>query len=660
MIIEHKIADILFELFPKVKDFGNDLNVLMQEIKDYYTLSVYQPKVTNDGDTITIEVNTKNIIEEKPEFDKAIMLCEIGNYTEAVPIFKSLISKNPTVSEYHRIYGQILSDEGDNEKALNCLIDALKWNPNNTAALTMMGNIYYRQYNDITTAKKYFDEALAQKPDDSTALTNYASLLLMAGNYNDAKKYFEQSFEINNTYPNSAIGLAQVLYFTNEFTASFEHAIHAIKVCKKSDKAIYEAAVSLATKIAKNVIESGSANNLISGYKEKLEKEGGTPIQIEVDDTITTAAKIEYAENYNRDFHLLKHKNKSGLTHLIMHELVHLEFAIQAKIVNEQMLFTSNSNNKNIFHKDQVKHREQLVKKGIKNDSINIFYDGIFTGINLQMYNAPIDLFIEDFLYNSFPDLKPIQFASLLNLLEDGKEAVTNKEVISISPISILSASRVLNLVAAKHFKDLYGIDKINEFNANKSELILADKLYEEYNEYRQDRHAGEEYELVQNWATDLKLDKYFELVNEADYRRRTASADTILSHLETNPLGSNDNQSEKDRDMQKFLDNQEKIGLNSAVIFFMLDALQYLTPLKIEQVKKIAIEIAVLGSQGIKTDSDSKYKLANIPNQSFTGYKLLSYYYVSFKMAIPEMLRELQLPFDNEYVSAEQMFNKL
>lgn len=343
-----------------------------------------------------------------------------------------------------------------------------------------------------------------------------------------------------------------------------------------------------------------------------------------------------------------------------MHELVHLEFAIQAKIVNEQMLFTSNSNNKNIFHKDQVKHREQLVKKGIKNDSINIFYDGIFTGINLQMYNAPIDLFIEDFLYNSFPDLKPIQFASLLNLLEDGKEAVTNKEVISISPISILSASRVLNLVAAKHFKDLYGIDKINEFNANKSELILADKLYEEYNEYRQDRHAGEEYELVQNWATDLKLDKYFELVNEADYRRRTASADTILSHLETNPLGSNDNQSEKDRDMQKFLDNQEKIGLNSAVIFFMLDALQYLTPLKIEQVKKIAIEIAVLGSQGIKTDSDSKYKLANIPNQSFTGYKLLSYYYVSFKMAIPEMLRELQLPFDNEYVSAEQMFNKL
>lgn len=449
-----------------------------------------------------------------------------------------------------------------------------------------------------------------------------------------------------------------MLYFTDEFTASFEYAIHAIKVCRKSDKAIYEAAVALITKIAKQVIENGSANNLISGYKEKLEKEGGIPIQIEVDDTITTAAKIEYAENYNRNFHLLKHKNKSGLTHLIMHELVHLDFAIQAKIENVQMLFTSNTTNKNIFHKDQVKHREQLLKKGIKNESINTFYDGIFSGINLQMYNAPIDLFIEDYLFNNYPDLKPIQFASLLNLLEDGKEAVTNKEVISISPISILSASRVLNLVAAKHFKDLYGIDKITEFNGNKSEMNLADKLYEEYNEYRQDRHAGEEYELVQNWAADLKLDKYFELVNEADYRRRTASAESILSFLQADPLGANDNQSEKDRDMQKFLDNQKEIGLNSAVIFFMVDALQYLTPLKIEQVKKIAIEIAMLGSQGINTDKDSKYKLANIPNQSFTGYKLLSYYYVSFKIAIPEMLPELQLPFDEEFITAEQMFN--
>ena len=44
-------------------------------------------------------------------------------------MLNKLIEKNPTNSEYHRIMGQILSDEGDQEEAINCLIDALRWDP---------------------------------------------------------------------------------------------------------------------------------------------------------------------------------------------------------------------------------------------------------------------------------------------------------------------------------------------------------------------------------------------------------------------------------------------------------------------------------------------------------------------------------------------------
>ncbi len=649
MQITHKIADILFELFPKAKEFGNDLNVLMQEIKDYYTISVFQPIVKKTGDSVTIDINIKNIIDEKPEFDKALLLCEIGNYTEAVPILKSLIAKNPTVSEYHRIYVQILSDEGNLDKALNCIIDSLKWDPNNTAALIMMGNIFYRQFNDSITAKKYFDEALAQKPDDYTALTNYASLLLMSGDYHEAKKYFEHSYQVNNNYPNSAIGLAQVLFVTDQSTAAFEYAIHAIKACKKSDKIIYDAAISLAIKISQKVIESGAANNLIIEYQSKLEKAGGIPIQIVLDDTINTAAKMEFAENYNRDFHLLKHKSKSGLTHLIMHELVHLDFAIQAKAVNEQMLFTSNANNKNIFYKDLTKHREQLLKRGIKNDTINGFYDGVFAGINLQMFNTPIDLFIEDYLFNTYPDLKPIQFASLLNLLEDGKEAVTNKEVINISPVHILSTSKVLNLVTALHFKDLFGIDHVNEFNASKLELNLAAKLYEEYNEYRQDRHAGEEYELIQNWAEDLKLDKNFELVNEQEFRNKRTDIDNLLSNIENDPYDLESNDPAKKREMDQFQKSQQNIGTNMAVVMFMVEAIQFFENKQKEEIKNIALEIATLGTQGFNPKEDN-YRISAIKNKTFSGYHILAYYYVSWALAIPEMLSQLQLPFNEEY----------
>jgi len=40
-----------------------------------------------------------------------------------------------------------------------------------------------------------------------------------------------------------------------------------------------------------------------------------------------------------------------------------------------------------------------------------------------------------------------------------------------------------------------------------------------------------------------------------------------------------------------------------------------------------------------------------------FSGYQILAYYYVSFAIAIPEMLMEMQLPYHEEYKLAKTMF---
>jgi len=45
------------------------------------------------------------------------------------------------------------------------------------------------------------------------------------------------------------------------------------------------------------------------------------------------------------------------------------------------------------------------------------------------------------------------------------------------------------------------------------------------------------------------------------------------------------------------------------------------------------------------------------VPGKTFSGYHLLAYYYVSWKLAMPEMLADLQLPFDQEYAMAEQLY---
>ena len=47
--------------------------------------------------------------------------------------------------------------------------------------------------------------------------------------------------------------------------------------------------------------------------------------------------------------------------------------------------------------------------------------------MNRQIFNSPIDLFIENFLYNEFTELRPYQFISLHNMLQEGLMAVTDK-----------------------------------------------------------------------------------------------------------------------------------------------------------------------------------------------------------------------------------------
>jgi hypothetical protein len=52
------------------------------------------------------------------------------------------------------------------------------------------------------------------------------------------------------------------------------------------------------------------------------------------------------------------------------------------------------------------------------------------------------------------------------------------------------------------------------------------------------------------------------------------------------------------------------------------------------------------------------KYRLNHIPNKVFSGYQILAYYYVSWALAIPEMLSQLQLPYDKEYELAVKLWN--
>ena len=654
MQIFHPIDDFFNILFPYLG--GGSNNLIISELEKYYSFGPFKPKVTISENLVIVEIDTSAILTQEADYRKTVALCEKGRFAEAKPILQNLIKTNPSNSEYHRIMGQILSEEGNQDEAINCLIDALRWDSKNGWALLMLGNIFAKYRNDIDTAIKYYNQVLIVKPEDFISHTNIGYLLFQNGKTADAKRFLETAIQINPEYPNAHLTLSFIANNEGNKQLAFNSAISALKLKTKVVQ-VKEQAEKLAFETARQIITSGSAREIVSKFREQLEKEGGTEIEIVEDSGIQTPAKMELAENFDRPKHTVLYKpGFPAVEHLIMHELCHLKFIIEARKEEVNQLFTSNQIQKSKFKTDFAGAAEKLTAKKLSHETVNIYMEMLADGINLQAYNTPIDLFIEQLLYNEFPELHPWQFISLANLIETGIQAVTDKKVLELTPAALVTKTRVYNLVNAMQFRDLYGADRVMEHQPSKAELKQAETFYNEYIDYRDDREPGEEYELVQHWAEDLQLDVYFELLGEIQYRRR-ANPQQMFEALEEDPLGLNDNDPVKNREQQKFDNWHQNIELNMAVVYYMVAARQYLEKLTPAELNRVAYDIAMQGTQGFSPAKEG-YTVPSIPEKTFTGTQILAWFYASWALAKPEQVEQLGLNFSKEWEMAKQMHN--
>ncbi len=647
--------DFLEELFPVYKESGRDLDVLKRELQNYYSYGPYEPTVTIHKEWVEVNIDTTVIFSQEKDYSKAVSLCEQGKYNQAKPILQKLIGKNPTNSEYLRIMGQILSDQGDQDAAIDSLIEALRWNPQNGYALIMMGNIFAKFKDDIQTAKIYYDQAIRTNPKDSIAVNNVAATLMQKGNITEAKNYFLKALKINPDYPNTHFGLGMIYEMEGDLITAFESMLKAINLNNKKD-ALYKKSLQQVFDVAKKYVEQKGVGGIVEEYLKKLEIIGGFNIEVAEDNSIPTAAKMEYAENYDRKNHLIKYKpNYPAVEHLIIHELVHLELAVEARNKNVNQIFLSTQQNKREFISTHKASYEKMKRSGIDEESLSRFFNEMFDGINLQAYNTPIDLFIEQRIYDRFPSLRPYQFISIYILLIEGVKGVTDNRIVDLAPRSIVSSSKIYNLINALQFKDLYALDMTADFKPSKKEINEAEEMYKEYLQYKDDKKPGEEYELVQNWASDLGLDSNFELMEEENYRNERSDIDNIVTAIEEDPWDLKTTDPRKEKEMKAFQERAKELGTNMAVVMYMVDALSYFDGKPKEKIKDIAFEIAMLGRQGFSPDKKG-YKLNLIPHKSFSGYHILAYYYVSWKLAIPDMVDNLELPYDQEYKLALTM----
>lgn len=650
MQITHKLNSFLYSLF-NIREGETDR--LISELQKFYTLNAVVPIIKHENDFISVSVDIDEINLNGQKYNQLIFLCENRKFSDAYPIAVELCKVNATNSDLFRIKGQIESELGKVEKSIDSLIDALRWDPENVYALIMMGNIFARDKSDVETAMKYYKQASVINPDDHISLNNIGANLLALENFTEAEQYFIKADKIDSTYPNTQYALGLLSFKKQEYDLAFKFALKSIKLNTLKD-GLFNNSISLIKDISAAISNLPNTNKILQNFISEISDISKVKIEIEIDNSIPTIAKVEYAENHNREFHLIKYKaGYQGYIHLILHELIHIELSSEAKITDENLLYISSKSDETKFLGSYQKYHFVLKKKGYSEESITSVIKSLFEGLSRQIFNTPIDLFIEDRIFKKFQDFQAIQFISLFTIVQEGLDAVTRKDIIELIDPEILSKSKVYNLVTAMQFKDLYGVDYIKYYKASTVEFLKAKAFYDEFEEYRNNKEPGEEYELVENWAKDLNLNQYFKLINESEYREKKDSKFNF--DIGDNP--DEDIDANQKISMHTFLEEHSDQDLNPAVMMHMVGALKYFKDKNKSEIKVTAFQIASLGMSGISPEKSSGYSVASIEGSDFSGYQMLAYYYVSWALSVPEVLPELQLPFDKEYDSAKAFF---
>ena len=665
------------EIVYNIKDMGGQFDAhTPEELRDkllaYYTVDGYSAEVTIDGDFVKVKVDQKDLEQSQKEFNEITALCEKRQFKEAYSRLEQFLKKHSRHSEGYRILAQMEMEAGNIDKAIDIDIEALRCNPKNIWALILMGNLYSKYKDNYEIGRTYYDSVLKYSPDNFIAINNVAALMMENEDYESAIPLFEKSLEGDKKYANAYYGLAVCYYNQRENQKAFDTALKGCLLAdiRSENPQVMDELHKIMLASAHAVVESTNYMNVVLGIKDEIEMKYNQKIEIEEDDTLDLSAKLEYGPTHHRDYHLIKYNPKKPfMEHLAIHEMMHLQMNLEADKVNTNKVIISNNDNVIAFRTKYAAWIKKLVNRFEHSKAMNLV-EQIHRGYMLQVMNCPLDLFVEKRMYDKYPIVRAIQLLSLMEQETYNIKAIKGSENSKFVPLDIVQNSKVMNIVTSMHFEHLFGLRFYQEYKPTRAQFDQAKDFYDEFLAY-DDYKPGEEYELVEYFMDSLHAERFMSILPLSDYfddsfdrmEKTKAMRDAALG--EDAPAGGNsfDGLTEEQKKNQDDFYAQNKDGEDPMktmmMSMYMLGALEYFDGMDKMEIKKIAFEIAMIGTTGISPDKKSGYKVPSIPEKDFGGYQLLAYYYVSWALAIPEMLASLGLPFDTAWATAQEMWKK-
>ena len=592
---------------------------------------------------------------------KVLDLCNKGEFDKALPLLEEIVKNEPNNSEAWRVMAQIHWNHMNMpDKAYDELIEALRCEPKNIWALVLMGNLLTKENKDIANAKKYYEKVLEYYPNNAIAINNIGATYMEVQDYEGALPFLKKTLELDKSYSNAYYGLGLCYYKLDRLEESFKVCHEgAIKSADRPENpAVREELVKLYLTVAKDLAAKTNYVNVWKAIKEELEEVDHTNIRFAEDKGLDVLAKLEYAPLHAAKEHVLRYNpDKEFVSHLFIHEMMHLKMSQRATLAHRGKAMISSDETRKAFNKRYMKFM-QSKHKHLPSDELRKVMAGLANGLGLQLMNCPLDLFVEHMIYTDYPIVRPIQLLSLFHQEMDNINSVKQGNQSGFFPREITSANKVMNIVTSMHFKDIYGINLVGQYQPTKQEYEQAKDLYDEFKAYLNTYNVGDEYEMMEYFIQSFNMEELVEIVDESAVTSGMKADLSLKGDLKDL---AEDALSEEDVDVANAdfaLRHQDGADPTETMMMsmYMLGAMEYFDTLDPHDVHRIALEIAMVGVNGISPKK--KYNIKSIPNKEFGGYEFLAYYYVSWARAIPHMLEKIGLPFSKAYESAMQMYN--
>lgn len=545
----------------------------------------------------------------------------------------------PGYGDARRNLGMAYLESGQIDEAKRTLVESVRMFPNDTWGYVLLANLHAKYEVDRDAAELWYRKALSIDPSDIYALTSYGGVLLEMGRRDSARELFRQVIASGIPYPNAYYGLALM----EQQDGNLEKALTTLEGLFDADQSrdvrgepVYAEARRLYAHLCAAVSDRDHERLMGVVQERKGKLEGlGEPIVIQEDNSLQgIQATVQRAWTSDLGHHLVRYNSDPPtiVPHLIAHELVHLELEYAARAAGTNRLITSTSGTREFAIRSISADIRRLARQGISEERLTPTVLEWADGLVRQLFNHPLDMFIEHRLFEELPELRATQLVSLMTTNASNRAAIADDRIRRVTPRTIYDASAALNAAYALFCDELLGGRTRFSQAYEERQLRTGGRLLAAWHEAADSFAPGDEYALVDEFARILRLERWYEWQREGS--EESPAEDRIQGT--TNP---------------ELLKSREM-----ATVMYLLDALKRFSAMETSEVAQVGMEIGLLGQNGIDYASpDEQYSVSAFPSESFSGLHMLALMYVAFKQIDPST--DTGLDFEDAYRMALTLY---